>query len=105
MVIFPSRNANIYKITTYYSTYEFSLVEYLPRVVQILSPPYDGNIVLNAGPAQFGIDLGKSGMGVSAEIVLADPFKGCTELTNKEAADHRIVVMERGDCMFIDKVS
>ncbi|CAB3984728.1 ER degradation-enhancing alpha-mannosidase 3 [Paramuricea clavata] len=79
-------------------------VEYLPRVVQILSPPYDGNIVLNAGPAQFGIDLGKSGMGVSAEIVLADPFKGCTELTNKEAADHRIVVMERGDCMFIDKV-
>ena len=61
--------------------------------------------MLNAGPAQFGIDLGKSGMGVGAEVVLADPFKGCTELKNKEAADHRIVIMERGDCMFIDKVS
>ena len=73
--------------------------------MQILSAPYNGNIVLNAGPAQFGIDLGKRGMGVSAEVVLADPFNGCTELKNKEAADHRIVVMERGDCMFIDKVS
>ncbi|XP_028407570.1 ER degradation-enhancing alpha-mannosidase-like protein 3 [Dendronephthya gigantea] len=78
--------------------------EYLPRVVQILSAPYNGNIVLNAGPAQFGIDLGKTGMGVSAEVILADPFKGCTELNNKVAVDHRIVVMERGECMFIDKV-
>ena len=73
--------------------------------MQILSPPYNGNIVLNAGPAQFGIDLGKSGMGVSAEVVLADPIKGCTELKNHDVADHRIVVMERGDCMFVDKVS
>ena len=80
------------------------LVEYSPRVVQILSPPYDGNIVLKAGPAQFGIDLGKSGMGVGAEVILADPFKGCAELKNKDAAVQRIVIMERGDCMFIDKV-
>ena len=72
--------------------------------MQILSPPYNGNIVLNAGPAQFGIDLGKSGMGVSAEVVLADPIKGCTELKNHDLADHRIVIMERGDCMFVDKV-
>ena len=79
--------------------------ENLPRVVQILSSPYNGNIVLNAGPAQFGVDLSKTEMGVSAEVVLAEPFNGCTALSNRDLADHRIVVMQRGECMFIDKVS
>ena len=31
--------------------------EYKPRVVQFISPPYLGNMVLAAGPAQFGMDL------------------------------------------------
>ena len=61
--------------------------------------------MLNAGPAQFGVDLSKTEMGVSAEVVLAEPFNGCTALSNRDLADHRIVVMERGECMFIDKVS
>ena len=32
-------------------------VEYQPRVVQFLSPVFLGNMVLAAGPAQFGVDL------------------------------------------------
>ncbi len=35
-----------------------------PRVVQLLSPPYLGNLVLSAGPAQFGYNL-KENEGVS----------------------------------------
>ncbi|XP_031572987.1 ER degradation-enhancing alpha-mannosidase-like protein 3 [Actinia tenebrosa] len=75
-----------------------------PRVVQLMSPPYKGSIVLNAGPAQFGLDLSKGNVGVGAEVVLADPIKGCTSLKNEESVKHRIAIMERGDCMFIDKV-
>ncbi|KAK3739589.1 hypothetical protein QZH41_011212, partial [Actinostola sp. cb2023] len=75
-----------------------------PRVVQLMSPPYNGSVLLNAGPAQFGLDLSKGNVGVGAEVVFADPFKGCTALKNKDNIKHRIVVVERGDCMFIDKV-
>ena len=32
-------------------------VETNPRVVQLMSPPYKGSIVLTAGSAQFGADL------------------------------------------------
>ena len=32
-------------------------VEYKPRVVQFITPPYLGNMVLAAGPAQFGYEL------------------------------------------------
>lgn len=73
--------------------------------MQLLSPPYNGNIVVNAGPAQFGLNLSKMGMGVSADVILADPFTGCEDLKNEDAANRRIVVMQRGDCMFVDKVS
>ncbi|EDO36928.1 predicted protein [Nematostella vectensis] len=74
-----------------------------PRVVQLMSPPYDGSITLNAGPAQFGLDLSKGDVGVGAEVVVADPIKGCVPLLNQEEAKHRIVILERGECMFIDK--
>ena len=35
----------------------FMSVETNPRVVQLMSPPYKGSIVLTAGSAQFGADL------------------------------------------------
>lgn len=36
-----------------------------PRAVQIISHPFFGRVVLTAGPAQFGLDLSKSNLGVS----------------------------------------
>lgn len=40
-------------------------VEHQPRVVQFLSPPYDGRVVLTAGPAQFGVELrGTAGVSI-----------------------------------------
>jgi len=42
---------------------------------------------------------------VGAEVVIGEPFKGCTSFVNEESIKHRIVVVERGECMFIDKVN
>lgn len=36
-----------------------------PRAVQIISHPFFGRVVLTAGPAQFGMDLSKTNLGVS----------------------------------------
>ena len=41
---------------------------------------------------------------MSAEVSMGEPFKACSPLTNGEELKHRIAVLERGDCMFIDKV-
>ena len=41
------------------------LGELQTRVVQILSPPFNGKTVLPAGSAQFGADLSQNEMGVS----------------------------------------
>jgi hypothetical protein len=35
----------------------YFLVQHEPRVVQLLSHPFLGHLVLNAGPAQFGSEL------------------------------------------------
>jgi len=40
---------------------------------------------------------------MSAEVSIGEPFKGCSSLTNPEELKHRIAVLERGECMFIDK--
>lgn len=40
---------------------------------------------------------------MSAEVSMGEPFKACSPLTNGEELKHRIAVLERGDCMFIDK--
>ena len=37
-------------------------VQQEPRVIQLLSSPYFGNLVLSAGPAQFGQDLKLGGV-------------------------------------------
>ncbi|XP_013410310.1 ER degradation-enhancing alpha-mannosidase-like protein 3 isoform X4 [Lingula anatina] len=73
-----------------------------PRVVQLMSPPYNGKVVLSAGPAQFGKKLTNL-PGLRAQVAVADPFKACTSPTNAAQLKGKIVIMERGDCMFIDK--
>ncbi|XP_074655390.1 ER degradation-enhancing alpha-mannosidase-like protein 3 [Tubulanus polymorphus] len=73
-----------------------------PRIVQLISQPYFGAIVLQAGPAQFGYEL-KNGLGVEAQIIVADPYNACDKLANVNQVFGKIVVVERGSCLFVDK--
>ncbi|XP_071802032.1 ER degradation-enhancing alpha-mannosidase-like protein 3 [Asterias amurensis] len=77
-------------------------VEYQPRVVQLLSPPFLMGVTLIAGPAQFGLDL-TDHSGVPGAVVVVDPYNACTEPKNKAELKGKIAVLQRGDCMFIDK--
>lgn len=75
-----------------------------PRIVQILSSPFLGHKVLKGGPAQFGKDLKELGQnGVEGQVVKAEPYRSCTSLTNVKDAYNKIVLVQRGSCMFIDK--
>ncbi|XP_068226666.1 ER degradation-enhancing alpha-mannosidase-like protein 3 isoform X3 [Palaemon carinicauda] len=57
---------------------------------------------IQAGPAQFGLDL-KGDITVRGKVVKAHPLRACGELDNEEEIRGKIVIMERGDCMFIEK--
>lgn len=74
-----------------------------PRAVQIISHPFFGRVVLTAGPAQFGIDLSKSSLGVRGFVTVAEPYAGCSELSNAEFVAGRIALLQRGQCMFAEK--
>ena len=58
---------------------------------------------LPAGPAQFGRSL-TEGFSVSGEVVLADPRQACKSITNGIDFWGKIVIVERGDCMFVGKI-
>lgn len=75
-----------------------------PRVVQLTSPPFNGETVFKAGSAQFGPDIAKNKLGISAELVEMMPFRACQIVENGDQIQNRIVLIERGNCMFIDKV-
>ncbi|XP_025420375.1 ER degradation-enhancing alpha-mannosidase-like protein 3 [Sipha flava] len=63
----------------------------------------DGQKVsLYAGAANFGLPL-NLGLKVSARIAVANPVKGCETLINPSLVKEKIVLVERGDCMFIEK--
>jgi len=56
-----------------------------------------------AGPAQFGTEL-SGGVQVTGKLVLAQHIRACSgSLQNGENMAGRVVVVERGDCMFIEK--
>ena len=40
---------------------------------------------------------------MEGELVVAQPYKACKPLTNAAAVKGKLVLLERGDCMFIDK--
>jgi hypothetical protein len=59
-----------------------------------------------AGPAQFGYKL-RSNPGVFGRLLLANPIDGCKTLEfplNVNYIFDKILVVKRGNCMFIDKV-
>ena len=71
-------------------------------------------VVLQAGPAQFGPNLGGSGAAagdddvdksaINGQIVMANDIKACsTSQQNGESMRGKLVLVERGDCMFIEK--
>uniref|UniRef100_A0A7N6BH12 alpha-1,2-Mannosidase n=1 Tax=Anabas testudineus TaxID=64144 RepID=A0A7N6BH12_ANATE len=74
-----------------------------PRAIQIVSHPFFGRVVLTAGPAQFGTDLSKSSTGVRGFVTVAEPYTGCTEITNAEYVQGHIALLQRGQCMFAEK--
>ena len=41
---------------------------------------------------------------MSGELVESIPYNACSEILNKDDVSGRIVVAERGGCMFVDKV-
>ncbi|XP_071948270.1 ER degradation-enhancing alpha-mannosidase-like protein 3 [Antedon mediterranea] len=77
-------------------------VEYHPKAVHFVEPALLNNMVLTANPAQFGLDL-STDPGVVSGVVIADPPNGCSALNNRWEVKGQIVVITRGDCMFIEK--
>uniref|UniRef100_A0A6A7G4Y3 alpha-1,2-Mannosidase n=1 Tax=Hirondellea gigas TaxID=1518452 RepID=A0A6A7G4Y3_9CRUS len=57
---------------------------------------------LMAGPAQFGLTL-SGDVTVNGELAIASPYRACNPLTNHLDVKGKIVLLERGDCMFIQK--
>ncbi|KAJ8922355.1 hypothetical protein NQ315_004298 [Exocentrus adspersus] len=60
-------------------------------------------IVMQAGPSQFGKHL-KGDQMVKAQTIIIQPFRGCGEIHIPNLIKGKIAIMERGDCMFVDKV-
>lgn len=44
-------------------------------------------------------------MQMQAEVAVAEPFRACEALINAAELVNKIVIVERGDCMFVDKVN
>merc|ERR1719273_1155932 len=55
-----------------------------------------------AGPAQFGREL-LNGFSVSGQLIVAEPIKACSISENAKEFWGKIVLVERGDCMFVEK--
>ncbi len=77
-----------------------------PRIVAFQSRKPDGTLsdtVLKAGPAQFGLEL-KDDVKVTAGLVIGQPFRMCVDPVNDAQMRNKIVIIQRGDCMFVEKV-
>ena len=54
------------------------------------------------GPAQFGREL-INGFSVTGQLIVAEPIKACATSENAKEFWGKIVLVERGDCMFVGK--
>lgn len=61
------------------------------------------DVVLKAGPAQFGLEL-KDDVKVMAPVVIGKPFRMCRDPINDAEMWQKIAIIQRGDCMFVEKV-
>ena len=80
--------------------------EYTSMSVVLLSSSLSKQLTYVAGPAQFGVQL-RSNYGVFGRLLLANPVDGCSPFKLPGNLSHiydRILVVKRGNCMFIEKV-
>lgn len=65
--------------------------------------PTGGMEILMAGPSHFSKELTGT-ESIQRPAVFAEPFRLCTKLkTSVNKIDGKIVIVERGDCTFVDK--
>lgn len=77
----------------------------LPQSVSFMmrdSGSVERKVTIRAGPSHFGPEL-RSDDNIKASVIFAQPFRVCSELSNAEKMKGKIVIMERGDCMFVEK--
>ena len=60
-------------------------------------------VTMLAGPAHFGPGL-KDGKKVTGNVEYANPPEACDELIEPEQLAGKIVMVARGNCMFVEKV-
>ncbi|KAF5286726.1 hypothetical protein FQR65_LT12459 [Abscondita terminalis] len=59
-------------------------------------------ITVQAGPSHFGVHM-RNDQKVTAQTILVHPFRACTDVKFSNQIKGKIAIMERGDCMFVDK--
>ncbi|KAF7382566.1 hypothetical protein HZH68_015485 [Vespula germanica] len=75
-----------------------------PQAVTFIKPKTypPQKVTLLAGPAHFGPEL-HSFNKVTGKVVFTYPLAACTDLLNTDKLVNKIVIMNRGDCMFMEK--
>ncbi|KYN16708.1 PREDICTED: ER degradation-enhancing alpha-mannosidase-like protein 3 isoform X1 [Trachymyrmex cornetzi] len=75
-----------------------------PQTVTFTKPNTDPpeKITLLAGPAQFGLELQNFDK-ITGKVIFTYPPAACTDLLNADRLAGKIVIMDRGNCMFIEK--
>ncbi|KAL2730708.1 ER degradation-enhancing alpha-mannosidase-like protein 3 [Vespula squamosa] len=75
-----------------------------PQAVTFIKPKTypPQKVTLLAGPAQFGPEL-HSFNKITGKVVFTYPLAACTDLLNTDKLINKIVIMNRGDCMFMEK--
>ncbi|GAB1597645.1 ER degradation-enhancing alpha-mannosidase-like protein 3 [Argonauta hians] len=87
-----------------FSKNQHNEAQHEPLLVQILSSNSDDVSVLSAGPAQFGYNL-KNSSPIQGQLMVAEPYKACVPLANTKDVKGNIAIIERGECMFIEKAT
>lgn len=82
---------------------ELSKTQSLDNIPQCVSFVHNNKTtLLNAGPANFGRIL-RASEKVNGLVGVANPLRACKPLENSALLEGRIVIVERGECMFVDK--
>ncbi|XP_039310464.1 ER degradation-enhancing alpha-mannosidase-like protein 3 [Solenopsis invicta] len=75
-----------------------------PQIVMFIKPNTNPpeKVTLLAGPAQFGPELQNFDK-ITGKVMFTYPPAACTDLLNADRLVGKIVIMDRGNCMFIEK--
>ncbi|KAL0098815.1 hypothetical protein PUN28_020760 [Cardiocondyla obscurior] len=75
-----------------------------PQTVTFMKPNTEPpeKVTLLAGPAQFGPELQNFDK-ITGKVILTYPPAACTDLLNAGSLAGKIVIIDRGNCMFIEK--